>query len=510
VLLLSALTLFVLVGQVAAQADDEELVVGLRELLTSFDYPYDWSLAGVWIQSNVGDCMIWRARDTAEYVPWLAEGWEQIDDVTWHISLRQGITFHNGEPFDARAAKYSIDRIQADEEALVHRQWNFVTEVNILDDFTLEVVTAVPEPSFLNKMAGTGCQVVPPEYTERVGQEEFGRNPIGTGPFRFVEWRQDEHIILEANPDYFMGAPDIERLVFRPIPEDSTRVAELITGGAGFIVSPPPQDWERIENESGLAIDRYLSNFVMHLEIRAGPSSTYEEWDGITADPRIRQAISFAVDRDLIIEVIGDMGYPTQTRVIPPMLGVHPDLYGTSGTYDPERARALLTEAGYDGEPIIIQSSTLFLLQKEVSEIVGAMLADVGLNIDLRVMDNTTFREQVYFTYRNDEIYFFANKNSFQDPWINMLGYYSDRGERVGWTGPEATEVDRLARLAAVNMNPEERAEQYREIQELILAENGGPSLVLYQMRDAAGRSANLTYQHAPDGWLWFGAATLD
>ena len=504
------LMLALLFGQAAAQDDQEELVVGLVELLTSFDYPYDWSLAGVWIQSNVGDCMIWRSRDTADYVPWLAESWEQIDDLTWHINLRQGITFHNGEPFNAEAAKYSIDRIQNDETALVHRQWNFVAEVNIIDEYTVEIVTSNPEPSFLNKMAGTGCQVVPPIYTERVGSEEFGRNPVGTGPYRFIEWVSDERIVLEANPDYFQGAPDIERLVFRPISENSTRVAELLSGRAGYIVSPPPQDWERIETRDELALDRYLSNFVMHMEIRSGPSSTYPEWSGPTADPRIRQAISLAVDRDLIIEVIDGMGYPTQTRVIPPMLGVHPELYGTSGTYDPGRARELLDEAGYDGEPVIIQSSTLFLLQKEVSEIVAAMLGDVGLNVDLRVMDNTTFREQVYFTYRNDEIYFFANKNTFQDPWINMLGYHSDRRERVGWTGPEADEVDRLARAAAVNMDPEERAAQYRRIQELILAENGGPSLVLYQMRDAAARSANLTYQHAPDGWLWFGKATLE
>jgi peptide/nickel transport system substrate-binding protein len=149
-------------------------------------------------------------------------------------------------------------------------------------------------------------------------------------------------------------------------------------------------------------------------------------------------------------------------------------------------------------------------LQREISEVVGAMLEAVGFEVDLRIMDITSFREQVYFTYRNDEIYFMATKNTFQDPWITMLGYQSDRGERVGWTGPEAEEVDRLARAAAVNMDPEERAVQYQRIQELILAENGGPLLTLYQMNDTMGRRANVVYQHAPDGWLWFGDARIE
>lgn len=508
--LVALLMLLVASGALAQESEDQHLTVALRELLSSFDYIYDWSLAGVWIQSNVGDCLIWRDRETADYVPWLAESWEQLDDLTWRISLREGISFHNGEPFDAVAAKYTIDRIQGDEQALVHRQWNFIEEVRILDDFTIEVATVAPEPSFLNKMAGTGCQVVPPVYTEEVGTEGFGQQPIGTGPFRFVEWVRDEHVLLEANPDYFQGRPDIDVLEFRPIPEDSTRVAELLTGGVDMIVSPPPQDWERIEAQSELALDRFLTNFVMHLELRAGPSSTYPEWEGPTSDPRIRQAISYAIDRELLLEVIDGMGNPTQTRVIPPMLGVHPDLYGTNGTFDPERARELMAEAGYDGEPILVQSSTLFLLQREASQIVASMLEEVGFNVDLQVMDITTFREQVYFTYRNDEVYFMATKNSFQDPWITMLGYQSDRGERVGWSGPQAEEVDELARAAAVNMDPEERAAQYRRIQELILAENGGPLLTLYQMNDTMGRSADVVYSHAPDGWLWFGEARIE
>ncbi len=489
-----------------AQSDSTRTVtVGMKELPLSFDYGYDWSETGVWLQSNIGDCLIWRDRETADYVPWLAEGWEQLSDTAWRITLRPGVSFTNGEPFDADAARFWFDRIRNDPQMLPHRQWDFVDTVEVIDPLTIEVRTVEPEPSFLNKMAGTGCQVVPPVYTSEVGPEGFGQMPIGTGPFKLVEWVRDERVVMEANPDYFQGAPAIDRLVFVALPDDSTLVASLLTGTVDLILRPPLQDRTRIE-QAGYIVDTYLSNFVMHLELRAGPSSTYPEWDGPTQDPRVRQAISYAIDRETIIDLIDGLGYPTQTRVIPPMLGVHPDLYGTHGTFDPERARALLAEAGYDGETIIVQSSSVFLLQREITEVVGAMLESVGLNVDLRIMDPSTFREQVYFTYRNDEIYFFATKNTFQDPWITMLGYQSDHGERVGWTGPEADEVDSLARAAEVNMNPEERAAQYRRIQELIMAENGGPLITLYQMYETMGRASNLDFRRGPDGWLWFGS----
>jgi peptide/nickel transport system substrate-binding protein len=485
------------------------LTIGMKELPLNFDYGYDWSEAGVWVQSNIGDCLIWRDRATAAYVPWLASDYTKIDDLVWRITIRPDITFTNGEVFDAAAAKFWFDRIRGDDKMLPHRQWNFIDRVEIVDPLTIDVITVAPEPAFANKMAGTGCQVVPPAYIAEVGTEGFGQAPIGTGAYRFVEWVRDDRVVLEANPNYFRGAPAIDRLVFRAYPDDSTRTAALLTDQVDLILSPPPQDWDRITG-AGNVVDRYLSNFVMHLELRAGPSSTYPEWDGPTKDPRVRQAISYAIDREIVLDVIDGLGYPTQTRVIPPMLGVHPDLYGTNGTYDPERARALLAEAGYAGEPVIIQSSTTFLLQREVTEVVASMLEEVGINVDLRISDPTSFREQVYSNYRNDEIYFFATKNSFQDAWITMLGYQSDRGERVGWTGPEAEEVDRLSRLAQVNMDPEDRAAQYERIQELILAENGGPLLTLYVMYDTMGRDPSLRWTRGPDGWLWLGDAVLD
>jgi peptide/nickel transport system substrate-binding protein len=495
---------------VAESTSERVLNVGLRELVTSFDYPYDWAIVATWIHSNIGDCLVWRDRETAEFIPWLAESWENVDNTTWTMKLKEGITFHNGEPFNAEAVKYTIERIQADETALVHAQWTFISEITIIDDYNIEFTTAANEPAFLSKMAGTACQVVPPVYTEEVGTEGFGQAPVGTGPFKFVEWVRDDRVVLEANPDYFQGAPAIDQLVFRAIPEDSTRVAELLTGGVDLITSVPMQDQERVEGEGNLVVEDFLTTQVQLIALRSGPSSTYEGWTGITEDPLIRQAIAYAIDRQALVDLLGGTVVPTLSRIIPPTLGASDRFYGQAGTYDPERARELLAEAGYNGEPLTFHSTTAWPMQREVTEAITAMLQDVGLNIDLQIMELTAFREQIYVPSKNEEIYMDALGNSFFDPWIAVLAERSDRRQRTGWNGPQADEADVLIRAAAENMDIEDRAAQYEQIQELLLAENGGPYVFLYRMADTIGRSDRVSYAPAPDGFLWFGQASVE
>ncbi len=482
----------------------------MKEIVGSFDYPYDWNIPSTWMQANVGDCLIWRDRKTAEFVPWLAESYQSLSDTAWRIKIKPGIKFHNGEPLNAEAAKYSIDRILADKKALVYNQWTYIKEVKIVDDLTIEIVTNAPEPAFLSKMAGTACQVVPPKYTEQVKTEGFSTKPIGTGPYKVVEFSKDNRVVLQANPDYFQGKPDIDEVVFRAIPDDSTRVAELLTGGIDLMVAVPSQDWKRIESNPNLALDRFLTNQIMWFQLRSGPSKTLPDWDGPTKNPKVRMAAEYAIDRKALIDLIGGMGIPTRTRIIPPVLGVNESLYNTFGEYNPAKARQLLQEAGYKGEPLTLHSTNAWFMEKEVTEAVAAMLKDVGFNIDLQILEINAFREQVYTTYKNREIYFDVTRNTFYDPWIVMLPERSDRRERAGWSGPEADEADKLIRAAETNMNKAERAKQYQQLQEMVNAASGGTYVVLYQMKDTLARNKRLVYEHSADGWVWLGKARLE
>jgi peptide/nickel transport system substrate-binding protein len=471
------------------------LTIALPELVTSFDPPTDWSIVSTWIHSNISDCIVWRDRKTGRFIPWLAEKWERLNDTTWRFSLRKGIKFHNGEPFNAAAAKFTIDRILADRRMITHAQWNhFVKEIKAVDEYTVEVTAQGPEPAMLSKLAGTGCQVTPPRYMQEVGPQGYAAKPVGTGPYKFVEWRKDDRVVLQANPDYFLGRPGVDELVIRAIPEASTRVAELQRGGVDLMISVPTQDWQRIEGNASLQLVRFLTTQTMLLGMRTGPG-----W--VTSDRRIRAAVEHAIDREALVKLAGG-GIPTRTRVTPPTLGWHPNLY-KKNFYNQQRARELLREAGYAGQPLTFHSTTVWPMQKEVTEAIAGMLEAVGFKINLQILDISTFREQIYFPNRNRELYMDALGNSFFDPWVAVLNLLCSRSQRTDYCRPD---MDDLITRAAREIVIEKRKQYYYKIQETAFTEDR-PFVNLYHMMDTVGMNKKVTWQPAPDGFVWLGNA---
>jgi peptide/nickel transport system substrate-binding protein len=484
------------------------IAIAIGELPTSLDPPRDWAIASTWVHMNMFDCLIWRDRDTMEFAPWLATSWENVDDRTWRMTLREGVTFHNGEPFDADAVVWTYERIYtaSRDQFITFNQWTFIEAINVLGPYEVEFVTRTPDPAFLSRIAGTGCGIQAPVAGRAMTPETY--TPIGTGPYMLESFARDDALVMKANPNWFFDAPAIETITWRSIPEASTRVASLMTGAADLVSAVPFQDWNRINANAGTSVTQYLTTQVMLLAMRSGANAQFPDFTGPTEDVRIRQAIKYAIDRETIIDVIDGLGVPTTTRLTPPTLGWSPETYDTFGEYDPERSRALLAEAGYAGEELTFHTSATWINQRELAEVITAMLQAVGLNVNLQIMDTTTFREQIYFPYRNQELYLDALGNSFFDPWIVVLSERSDRRERSGWSGPVADEVDRLIRAAAENMNPVEREAQYREIDRLVYGE--AVSIPLYQMIDAVGMTDRLNWSPPQDGFFWMANATIE
>jgi peptide/nickel transport system substrate-binding protein len=509
--LIAMLALILLAPALNTAQAQKTLTIGMNELPSLLDPPRDWAIAATWIHMNMFDCLVWRNRATAEFEPWLAESWENVNDNTWRFNLRQGVTFHNGEEFTADAVKYTYERITSASRAeyITFGQWTFIVEINILGPYEVELVTATPEPAMLSKMAGTGCGIQAPGVGPSmvpVGEGDY--TPVGTGPYKFASMTQDDVVVLEANENYWQGKPDIDTIIWRSIPETSTRIANLLTGDIDLMVGVPPQDWDRINANDGTSVEDFLTTRTMLLSLRAGPSEDLPDWSGPTSDIRIRRAISLAIDRETLIEVIDGLGIPTVSRITPPTLGWDERHYDTFGEYDPEKAAGLLAEAGYDGEELTFHSSTSWLLQKEVSEVLEAMLEAVGFNIDLQVLDVTTFREQIYRPNKNEEIYMDALGNSFFDPWITVRSFEEGRRFRTGWEGMIADQTHSLIQQAAVNMDPASRGAQYTEVFDLVLEE--AIMLPLYQMKDALGRTDALEWDMPLDGFLWMGDAVLN
>ncbi len=507
ILLLGLLTV---AGFVTAQAPrSDTLIIGINQLATSLDPPTDWIVESTWVHMNLFDCLVWRNRDTAEFEPWLAEGWTNVNDTTWRMKLREGITFHNGEPFDAEAVVWTYERIynapNGQADFITYNQWTFIEEINVIGPYEVEFVTVDPDPAFLSRMAGTGCGVQAPVAGRAHAEAGTAYEPIGTGPYKLVEFQPDERIVLERNPDYWRGQPEIPVLIWRSVPEAATRVASLLTGELDVIVAVPTQDIPRIESNPDTEAITFFTNRVMLLSLRAGPTEPYPDWSGVTSSVEVRRAIQYAIDRRLLQEVVGPEAVPVLARTFPPTLGWDPEMYDNYGVYDPELARELLAEAGYAGEPVVFHAAPQTPFSADAAEVIAAMLQDVGINVDLRILSTSVFREQVDLPYRNEEIVMNILNNSFFDPWIEVLAARSDRRERSGWTGETADRADELIRAAERNMDPESRAEQIREVNRLMYEE--AIVIHLFRIPEQIATTARLDWAPSMDGFLWFGNA---
>ncbi|MDA0991262.1 MAG: ABC transporter substrate-binding protein, partial [Verrucomicrobia bacterium] len=457
------------------------------------------------IEMNVYDCLVYADRKTGKIVGWLAETWELTDPTTWRMNLRKGVKFHSGDPFTADDAKFSIDRIitGTNEKFIVFGQWSFVKEVRKIDDHTIDIVTPFPEPAFLSKLGGTGCGVVSKKYVEANGDDFLANNGMGTGPFMVKDYDRESFAILEANDNYWGGRPEIDELVWKVIPEAATRLAELLSGGIDISSGVLPTDWARVESNPDLTIKHFLTNRTYQLTVAHTPP---EGVDGVaTSIPEIRAAISYAINRDELMELVGGYGKATATRMIPPIPcsdKVTPSLYGVN-PYDPAKAKELMKKAGYPNVPggpqvTLHGSFGQYLGMKEIAETIGSMLEEVGFEVKLDIREPTSFREQVY-PNKNEELMLESLGNFITDPWIYILNYDSSFGERpIARTRLSDPEIDTLADKAKKEMDPTKRCEYVSEMAQMVYERNS--AIVLFHMPDALAIRKTLDWEPSPDG----------
>jgi peptide/nickel transport system substrate-binding protein len=233
-------------------------------------------------------------------------------------------------------------------------------------------MTKVPFPTLITNLAFC-MPIVPPKYVREKGDTHIATNPVGTGPFKFVRWRKDDALVLEANDNYWRGSPKIKTLIFRPIPDESTRVAALATGEIDIARGVPPSLVKQIADNPRTRVAKVPSALNIHVIL-----DTLK--DGPLRDKRVRQAINYGVDKEGIIKSIlegngGAVGGP----LTPVMFGFAPDV--KPYPYDPERARRLLAEAGFpQGISLTLNSPNgRYLKDKEVNEAIAGQLARIGV-----------------------------------------------------------------------------------------------------------------------------------
>jgi peptide/nickel transport system substrate-binding protein len=312
-------------------------------------------------------------------VPELAEGWKSIDDTTWEVRIKNGVKFHNGEDFNADAVKFTLDRVRIAGATHVSGGFTTIAEVRVVDPSTVHIVTKQPDPLLPARLAQWGAQMLPPSYFKEVGTEGLARKAVGTGPYRFAQWRKDDMLILEANPTYAGERPKFSRVVFRPIPDEFARVSALIAGEVDIAVNIPVDFTDRVKTGGSTYLAQTLAGatdvFLM------GSDEALKSRD-------VRLALNLAIDRKKLVDTLfRGFAKPISQGAAPTDFGYNPNI--PDYPYDPERAKKLLADAGYGkGLNLVVQSSQGYILgDKLVVEAVVEMLKKVGVDAQPRIVE---------------------------------------------------------------------------------------------------------------------------
>ncbi|MFD2237949.1 ABC transporter substrate-binding protein [Aureimonas populi] len=398
-------------------------------------------------------------RDGA-VVPQLAESWSVSQDgLAYTFTLREGVTFHNGQPFNAGSARYTIERILAEGSTNPQRAAYAVIEaVETPDDRTLVLRLSRPSGDLPFRLAQPAAVMV-----EETSSGTNGTEPVGTGPFRFSDWRRGNEVTLTRSPDYWdeAGAARLEQATFRFIPDPQAAAAALQAGDVdAFPLFPAPELYPTFEADERFQAEPGLTQ----MKVVAGLNSERAPLD----DPRVRQALMMAVDRQTLIEAVASgFGLAIGSHHTPSDPG-YADLTGVH-SYDPEAARALLAEAGYpDGFPLTIKAPQMPYAARS-AEILQALLAEVGVQITIQPTEFPASWVQQVLTERDYEMTIIAHGEPLD------IGIYARDPYYFNYRNPA---FDETVAAAGEAVEEGERARLYGEAQ-AILAEDV-PALFLY------------------------------
>jgi peptide/nickel transport system substrate-binding protein len=319
---------------------------------------------------------LFHRDDNMEIIPWLATSVENPDPLTWRFHLREDVKFSNGNDFRANDVKFTIGRLLEPDSGWSERA--FIDRVEVVDDYTVDIITKTPFPAFLTRVVL--WHMTDEEYFNEVGAEGFLSSPVGTGPYKFVEWVIDEQVVLEANVNYWRGEPKIETVIFKPIPENATRIAALEAGDVDIITSVPPDYVKQPGEGVEIATTPGTRSVFLGMNVNVAPFD----------DVRVRQAMNYAVDVPAIIEsVLNGLARPMDNPLTPECFGyVATPVY----KYDPDKAISLLNAAGHpDGFTMELDTTSSF---KEIAEAVAGQLSAVGIVVNINILESAAFSDK--------------------------------------------------------------------------------------------------------------------
>jgi peptide/nickel transport system substrate-binding protein len=445
-------------GSAAAQTTQKrELVVAQGGDIAWLDPHMSTSSNDIRVSFNVFDNLTSRRPD-GKLVPGLATEWKLQGQQAWVFKLRSGVKWHNGDPLTSADVKYSIERtFDPAAKTRVNTVLTTVERVEAPDATTVIVHTKKPDPLLPARLGFYAGQIVPKKYLESVGAEVFNQKPVGTGPLRFVSWTKDDRVIFDANTDYWGGKPDFDRLVLRALPEMAPRVSALLKGEVDIATQLPPDQGERVKGNASTTVAGALYGGLYVLAV----NSKVKPLD----NPQVKQALSLAIDRDVIIKELW------RGRGVAPSGPIakgdnHFDASLPSLAYNPKEARELLKKAGYKGEEIVIETTAGYMAgDKPMAEAIQAMWKDAGINGKVEVFEYSV-RAQKNRDKTFKGLWWSDPTSTLRDPDGMMWRLLGPGGPQDYW---RHAEWDELGNAARFSVDEKFRGDAYKKMTKIFL-----------------------------------------
>ncbi len=423
--------------------------------------------------SNVFDTLVRFTADSTQVEPALAESWTvSSDGLVWTFKLRKGIKFHDGTSLDAEAVKFSYDR-QVDAKNPYHNG-NFpyadftfanVKTVDVVDPSTVRFTLSAPYAPFITNMAMFSTAIVSPTAVKKYGKDFF-KHPVGTGPFKFVEWVQKDHATYEANKAYWAGRPCVDRLIIRGIPDNTVRVLELEKGTVHVIDQVNPTDYDRIRTNPDLVLFTGPGLNVGYIAM----NTEKEPFN----DVRIRRAVNYAINREALVKAFyAGIGASAKNPMPPTIWGYNDAVQPYE--HNVEKAKQLISEAGYPNgfstELWWPNRARPYLTQpQKIAEAMQQQLAEAGIRAKLVTFEWGTYLKKTASGEHPMMILGWTGDNGDPDNFIYVL---LDRDNAVKGKASNRAfynndVVHRLLIRAQQVTNQADRAKLYQQVQDII------------------------------------------
>lgn len=463
---------FLSLGQ--ALAFDLSVAVGADPV--SLDPRKTWVAQGYSINAHVFEPLVFREEKDGNVVlvPVLAESWNQKSPTELELKIREGVKFHNGEVLDAEAVAYTIASIKDEKLVTNLKLWvRSIVDVEVTGPYTLVLKTEGPTRGVLNMLAQV--PIVAPEAGK---SPEFEKQPIGTGPYRIVSYVPSGQIVIEKNPDYWGKPGEADKITFRIMPENSTRLAALEAGEVQVAENLPPDKLPALREDQQLQVV-----FTPTLRV---DYMTMNFRNPLIQNIKFREAMSLAIDREgIVANLLGGMTKAANSISPPGTIGYDASL--PVYAYDPERAKAALAESGYKGEVIKVGGPVgRYVMDKQVTEAVAGMLQAIGINVEVETLAFSS-----YIAKYNEGAYdlgFIGQTDFTINPQRHWGQLFHSPVAINKYSNPE---MDKLIDAATVELDDAKAIELFKQAQALAAKDFGG-GLPLYYEPQLIGLSANV------------------